>query len=71
MAEPSKIFSFIVRIPQDLHAELELILLDGWRKRSAYGARNKVVNMLLREWVQDVKTKGAALVTEEETSGAN
>lgn len=39
-------------INQETHAQMEMILMDQRRGRMTYGAYSKVVNILLRQWLQ-------------------
>lgn len=40
-----------LHLPLDLAAEVELLLLDPLREKPKYGARNALVERLLREWL--------------------
>lgn len=40
-----------IRIPTDLAAEVELLLLDPLRGKASYGERSELITSLLREWV--------------------
>ena len=43
-------------LPETIAAEVELLLLDPLRDRVKYGARNELVEKLLRKWLEDQRT---------------
>ena len=45
-----------VYLPQNLAAEIELLLLDPMREKIRYGARNELLERLLREWILEQRT---------------
>lgn len=44
-----------VYLPSDLAAQIELLLLDPMRDKPKHGARGKLVEQLLREWLEKRK----------------
>ena len=40
-----------VYLPQQLAAQVELLLLDPMREKVKYGARNELLEGLLRDWI--------------------
>lgn len=42
-------------LPLSLAAEVELLLLDPLREKVKYGARNELIEKLLREWLEKQK----------------
>jgi hypothetical protein len=55
--------NWFVRIEETLAQAVELILLDPRRARVRYGARQDLINMLLREWVADIQSGRRAVPT--------
>lgn len=44
-----------VEIPESLAAEVELLLFDPVRGKTRYGARQRLIENLLRKWVEESK----------------
>jgi hypothetical protein len=42
-----------VHIPVDLGAQVELLLKDPALEKVKYGARNQLIEKLLRQWIKD------------------
>lgn len=49
-----------VYLPSSLAAEVELLLIDPLREKVKYGARNELLEKLLRDWLQKEKEKASA-----------
>lgn len=45
-----------IYLPQSLAAQIELLLLDPMREKVKYGARNELLEQLLRDWFERQRT---------------
>lgn len=48
-----------IYLPTSIAAQVELLLLDPMRERVKYGARNELVEKLLRSWLEEQKVSQA------------
>ena len=47
-------------LPETLAAEVELLLLDPMREKVRYGARNELMEKLLRDWLNGQRAEQGA-----------
>lgn len=47
-----------VHIPEDLAAQVEILLADPMTGRRKYSVRNELITRLLREWLSEQQRKG-------------
>lgn len=50
-----------IYVPEELAAQVELMLIDDTRKRPMYGAKSQLVTNLLQLWVKHQHTKAKQL----------
>ena len=50
-----------IYLPQQLAAQVELLLLDPMREKVKYGARNELLEGLLRDWLERQKAVVAGI----------